>query len=338
MNGRELAGTLGVTLFSMTPNWRRGESLDSLLTQVAEHDCGPAIELIGYQAWRGFPRISDDDTRHFRALVDRLGLVPAALGVYTDLFRRPRAPMTQNEAFEDIQPQLEAAARLGFPAVRATLGMEPYLLRRVAAEADRLAVTLTFEVQGNVGPQDPAVLDVVSAQQEMDTPFVGLTLDFSLSTPALPAALQSALARLEIATDVIDEIVARWSEPGTAAQRITRCTDAVRGHTREDDAVRLLTAVLGRCGRQDPIDWSDLLPLARHAHAKFWDTDVSTVSDSNRAWLAALDRADYDGAIVSEWGGHELLLESEADPVPVSAAHLGLLRSLQADLVRTANA
>src|SRR3712207_4411697 len=146
---------LGTTLFSLMPEWRAGHDLPTLLDRVARADCGPALEVIGHQAWRGFPHVSGDDERAFRDAVDRLGLVPTALGVYTDLFRRPGRAMSDQEAFEDVAPQIAAAAQLGFPVVRATLGMAPGLLRRVADQAEQLGVVLTFEVQGATAPDAP---------------------------------------------------------------------------------------------------------------------------------------------------------------------------------------
>ena len=46
------------------------------------------------------------------------------------------------------------------------------------------------------------------------------------------------------------------------------------------------------------------------------------------AWLAALAEAGYRGAVVSEWGGHELLDPPDADPFAVTRAHLALLSEL----------
>ena len=123
--------TLGTTMFSLTPLWHAGADVVTLLERLAEAGCGPAIEVIGHQAWRGFPALSTADERAFRDAIDRLGLRPVALGVYTDLHRRPGQPMTTDEALAYLRPQLEVAARLGFGVVRAPLGMDPALLRRV---------------------------------------------------------------------------------------------------------------------------------------------------------------------------------------------------------------
>src|SRR3954468_8887671 len=189
---------LGTTLFSLTPDWRAGADVLDLLDRLAAAGCGPALEVIGHQAWRGFPRLTADDERAFRDAVDRLELRPTALGVYTDLFRRPGRPMSEAEALEDIRPQLAAAARLGFPMVRATLGMAPSLLRRVADEAARHGVVLTFEVQGATPPDAPAVVELLELQAKTGSPYLGLTLDFSLTTPALPVAFDTALHRLGV--------------------------------------------------------------------------------------------------------------------------------------------
>ena len=224
--------TLGTTLFSLTPEWRRGADLVSLLERVAADGCGPAIEVVGHQAWRGFPQVSAEDERAFLAAVERLELVPAALGVYTDLYRRPGPAMSTDEAFDDIQPQLEVAARLGFRAVRATLGMEPDLLRRVAAEAERLGVVLTFEVQGVIAPDTPAVVEVLSLRDETGNPYLGFTMDFSLTTPALPVAFGTALRRLGLSDDEIRIVHQIWARGRTVGRRIGTALAVVAGHSR----------------------------------------------------------------------------------------------------------
>jgi hypothetical protein len=321
---------LGTTLFSLTPEWRAGTDVVTLLEQVAAAGCGPAIEVVGHQAWRGFPAVPAEDERAFRDAVDRLGLMPVALGVYTDLFRRPGRPLTTDEALDDLRPQLAAAARLGFPVVRATLGMHPDLLRRATAEAERLGVVLTFEAQGGTRPDDAAVLDLVELQRATQTPYLGLTLDTSLGSPGLPAALETALVRLGLSAGGVREVHEAWAADGPMGPRIGRALAAVAGLPRETELATCAAGVLGRCGRSTPADWAHLLPLVRHAHAKFWDADVETVRGAHGAWLAALDDAGYTGAVVSEWGGHELLDRADADALTVTRAHHALLTQLAA--------
>jgi hypothetical protein len=317
-------------MFSLTPDWRSGADLTTLLGRLAAGGCGPAIEVVGHQAWRGFPFPSVDDERAFRDAVDRLGLVPTALGVYTDLFRRPGRAMDADEALEDIRPQLEAAARLGFPLVRATLGMSPALLRRVADEAARLGIVLTFEVQGTTTPDSPAVAELVELQATTGSPYLGLTLDFSLTTPSLPEAFGTALARHGLPATQVAAIGEAWAQDAPLGPRLGAALGAVAGHPAEPFLTHLVAGVFVRTGRQRPEAWAPLLGQVRHAHAKFWDPDAEAVRAPHGAWLAALTAAGYQGAVLSEWGGHELLDRADADALPVTRDHLDLLRELVA--------
>ncbi|MGK5683865.1 sugar phosphate isomerase/epimerase family protein [Actinoplanes sp. URMC 104] len=303
---------LGTTTFSLTPLWRFGSSPVEVFEQIARAGCGPAIEVIGHQTWRGFPGLDPADERDWHEAVDRLGLRPAALGVYTDLYRHPGRALTEDEAYDELLPQLETAARLGFPVVRATLGMTPGLLRRAVAAAEKHDVVLTLEIQGTTAPDAPAVLDVLRTESA----HLGFTLDFSLSTPELPASLGTALLRLGLPGDAVDAVY-------RARFRMGEALGIVAG---DPMATMLVAGVLGRCGRTRPGDWAHVLPAVRHAHAKFWDPDLSSIEEPHRAWMSALAAAGYDGAVVSEWGGHELLDRADADPVELTRAHLGLLR------------
>jgi hypothetical protein len=327
---------LGTTLFSFTPDVRWGADIVSLLERIAGSGCGPAVEVIGQQVWRGFPQLSPLDEREFRSTVERLGLVPVALGVYTDLFRRPGRPMSTDEAFAEIRSQLAAAARLGFRTVRATLGMEPGLLRRVAHEAERLGIVLTFEVQGATSPDAPAVAEVVSLIERTGSPFLGLTVDFSLTTPKLPVAFRTALGRLGLPKERISAVHRIWAEPETVGRRIGAALGWISGHPAEAELATLIAGVFIRTGRWQPADWAPVLPHVRHAHAKFWDVDVESVRGPHGAWIRALEAAGYSGAVLSEWGGHELLDRSDADALGVTRAHHDLLADLAQQTVVTA--
>jgi hypothetical protein len=320
--------TLGTTLFSLTPDWRAGEDAVSILERVAGAGCGPALEVIGHQAWRGFPEVSTDDERAFRDAVDRLELTPVALGVYPHPFRRPGPPSGIDEQVDDLRAQLQAAKRLGFPIARTHLGLDQALLRRLADEADRLEVVVTFEVQGNATPDAPAVLDIRTVQAETGTPFLGLTMDFSVTSRSLPRVLDTGFRRLGLAEDRIAAIHRIWGEDLPIGQRIGTALGEIAGHPNQQPLTVLVAGVLGRCGRTEPAEWVDVLPVVRHAHAKLWDPDVESVREPHGAWLRQLDAAGYAGAVVSEWGGHEMLERADADALTVTRDHLALLREV----------
>jgi len=318
----------GTTLFSFTPDWRAGEDAVSILERAAAAGCGPALEVIGHQAWRGFPDVSAEDERAFRDAVDRLELQPVALGVYPHPFRRPGPAAAIDEQVQDLRSQLQAAQRLGFPLVRTHLGLEPALLRRLADEADRLEVGVTFEVQGNATPDAPAVVDVLTVQAETGTPFLGLTMDFSVTSRSLPGVLDTAFRRLELDEDRIAAVHRIWAEDLPIGQRIGTALAEIAGHPNQQPLTVLVAGVLGRCGRTEPAEWAEVLPVVRHAHAKIWDPDVEAIREPHGGWLRALDQFGYAGAVVSEWGGHEMLERGDADALTVARDHLDLLRAV----------
>jgi hypothetical protein len=236
--------------------------------------------------------------------------------------------VSADEAFEDIRPQLQAAARLGFPLVRATLGMESGLLRRVLDESERLGVVLTFEVQGATAPDSPAVVELLELREATGSPHLGLTIDFSLTTPALPVTFGTALRRLGLRATAVAGVRRIWSQDEPLGRRIGAALAWVDGHPEQAALTTLVAGVFGRTGRWQPADWAPALPAVRHAHAKFWDPDVESVREPHGAWIAALQAAGYGGAVLSEWGGHELVDRADADAFAVTRAHHDLLSQL----------
>lgn len=333
MNGSRMVP--GTSLFSLTPQWRSGADLPGLLARLADADCGPALEVIGPQTWRGYPHLTPEDERAFGASVERFGFTPTALGIYVDRFRRADRELTLDEAVASVRPQLALAARLGFPIVRLPLGLPADLLRRIAAEAHRAGLVLTVEVQGTNRPQDAGVLDVLSLREEFGD-HVGLTLDVSLTTPALPVAFGIALRRLDLAEDAVTAIHRHWADDPVGAEgaggalgaRLGPALALVQGHPAQAQLTTLIAGVFLRTGRQRVEDWVPLLPAVRHAHGKYWDVDLAGLREPYGAWFTALDAAGYTGAVVSEWGGHELLDRADVDALELTAAHVALLREL----------
>ena len=103
---------LGTTLYSLTNEYHsRRYSFEELIAQVAEHGIGPGLEVVGFQSFREFPRISDKTAERFREIVRRSGLVPTCLGINADVYRDRRREMTTDESVAYHLVQLEAAAK-----------------------------------------------------------------------------------------------------------------------------------------------------------------------------------------------------------------------------------
>jgi hypothetical protein len=293
---------LGVTTFSFTNEWlSRRYTLEQLLRRVVALDLGPGLELIGFQVWRRYPDLTDEDVLAFRRIVDELELEPMALGAYIDLARRVDKPMTTPEAVDFLAPQISAAKQLGFPLVRLHLGIPPEVIEQVTPLAERANVTLASEVQGSQTPDHAAVEPVLECHERLSSPNLGLALDFSVAMTSVPADFIEAVCRLGMTRPAIEDLAAHWARGATAEELFGALADVDAPAA----AVNEARAGFTRFGRQEPLDWSPFGDQIVYAHAKFWqlDEDGSDPSVRTSQLLAMLAEAGYDGFVSSEWGG-----------------------------------
>jgi xylose isomerase-like TIM barrel protein len=315
---------LGTTAFSFTNEWlARRYSLEQLLRRVAELELGPAIEVIGFQAWRDYPRLGAEDVAAFRRLVDELGLEQSALGAYVDSARRADRGMTVDEAVEFLAPQIASAELLGFPLLRLHAGIPVAVLERLAPAAERAGVTLATEFQGGQTPDHPAVAAVLDCRERLDSPSVALALDFSVAMTDVPASFAAAVSRLGMRRADLDRIVERWAD-GASTPELHAALNEVDA---PDAALDEARAGFVRFGRQDPQDWLPLVPQVAYAHAKFWELDDSGNDSTVRtAELVDVLRAGrYTGVLAAEWGGSAWADVQEVDAFELVRRHRALI-------------
>ena len=110
---------LGTTLFSLTNEFHSLQySFEELIAKVGALGLGPGLEVIGFQSIRGFPEISDEFADRFKGLLAEHNLVPTCLAVNADVAIRRGQTMTTEESVRYHEPQIRAAAKLGFPVAR----------------------------------------------------------------------------------------------------------------------------------------------------------------------------------------------------------------------------
>jgi hypothetical protein len=304
---------LATTAFSFTNEWlARRFTLEQLLRRVAELELGPGIELIGFQAWRGYPHLPAGDVLAFRRLVDALGLEPAALGAYADLARRVDRLMSTDEAVDFLAPQIAAAEALGFPLLRLHAGIPLAVLERLTPPAERAGVTLATEVQGGQTPDDLP-----------ESPNLGLVLDFSIAMTAVPASFVDAVCRLGMAREAIDGLVALWAQDASRQELFA----AIAGIDAPAAALDEARAGFVRFGRQDPQAWLPLVPQIAYAHAKFWELDDAGDDPTTRTaeLIDVLRDGGYDGFLSSEWGGSAWRDADEVDAFELVSRHHDLI-------------
>jgi hypothetical protein len=317
---------LGTTAFSFTNEWLTGTvTLDRLLGRVAELGLGPGLELIGFQAWRSFPSLTRDEILGFRRQVDELGLEPAALGAYADVARRADRPMTSDEAVAFLRPQLDVAEKLGFPLLRLHAGISDEALEALAPLAEKTGITLATELQGGQSPDGEPAAGLLRLRERLDTPAIAIALDFSVAMTAVPAPFVDAVLAAGMAREDIDSVVELW-ESGASTPELFGALAALDAPSRA-----MLEAQSGfvRFGRQEPEEWTGVVPAIAYAHAKFWLPDEAGEEPTVRTaeLLDVLSRGGFEGVVATEWGGNAWLDAPNTDAFSLVQRHGAFCRA-----------
>lgn len=311
---------LATSAFSFTDEWLGGRhTLEELLRRIAASGLGPGVELIGHQCWRSFPVLEDAEVRAFRRLLDELELVPAALGVYVDRYRRSDRALTDGEAVDELSRQITLAGELGFPVARLHAGVPSDVLEGVAILAEEVGVVLATEIQGTHTPGDRAVELVLECRDRLGSESIALALDFSVSMTRLPRSFQDAVVRAGASADAMAAIAEAWRGGVPVPDLVAALADA--GAT--DEALDEARSGLVRFGRAEPDSWLPLVPAIGYGHAKFWEPTEAgdDASVQTARLLSVLDEGGYAGFVTSEWGGNAWTEAHDVDAFALVRQH-----------------
>jgi hypothetical protein len=323
---------LGVTLYSFTLDFHAGRySFEDLVVEAAERGLGPGLEVIGFQSFRGFPRVPADIERRFLSLVDEHGWELACLDGNVDVAVRADRLLDEDELVEYLRAQLETAGRLGFPVLRLQNAATPAVMERLLRHAERLDVKLGMEIHAPETVRSPWVLALRELYERLDSPYLGFIPDFGASTRGISPTVYDTFRAKGVSDDLLDAIAARWDELGTrdfdAHEEIGNFIAMAHRHGAADHAVNLAVFAVGIHGHQDPRAWAEILPDVVHVHGKFFD-----IGDDGREPVVPVDElvdvlveGGYTGYIASEYEGWHWNIE--ADAFEMVAGEQALLRS-----------
>jgi sugar phosphate isomerase/epimerase len=322
---------LGVTLFSLTNEfWTREYSFEQLLEQIAIRGLGPGVEVIGFQSIRGFPVVTDAFADRFRELMAKHRLLPSCLGINADLFIRRSRPMTTEESVAYHIPQIEAAAKLGFPVARYQFAAGAETIRRLVPLAERLGVILALEVHAPYKVNSPEVMAYREMYEKTGSPYLGFIPDFGSCARTVPASYIDSLTRGGVSKDVIDAALDIWAsdaDPGTKRKRFTETATSMGANP---VAFSSLAVIFNILVPQQPKAWLEIMPRVVHIHGKFYDFDAEGNDNCIPLdQLLPLFRDNgFNGFLSSEYEGH---IYSSASGLEMVARHQALCRKILAN-------
>lgn len=314
-----------VTMFSFTTEIVRGDlSPQDLLLGAREAGLAELFEIDGFQHFATFPDVSEDEADQFRSDIDRLGIRLTELGIYDDFYIDPRRRADVADRVSYLEPQIESAGRLGFPAVKIMWGVDLDVLDGLRPCLDRVGIPLYQEAQGALRADAPDVERRVEFARRHPGLF-GFVFDLSACMYGAPVTYLEELRRLGVPGDVVRLIAEEWpsDRDGAIRNRVLALTDEIG----LSPAARLrLMMPFGRFGNSRVSEFRDFFRLASVIHLKFWDLcdEDGMVSAPIGELCRELGRIGFTGPITSEWGGHEWLEGPGFDAITMTRGHRSL--------------
>ncbi|WP_433306074.1 sugar phosphate isomerase/epimerase family protein [Actinoplanes sp. CA-030573] len=329
----------GVTLYSFTRAFhQRRYTFADLVREVARRGLGPGLEIVGFQSIKGFPAISGDFEREFRALIDETGLMPTCLSANADAGLRRDRMLTDDELVDYMRPQIAAAKQLGFPVVRVQISLTPDDMERLLPVAEEHGVRLGLEIHSHQHPKHPAIQALLERYEKLGSPLLGFVPDWGASLRAVPQTLLRRYRDAGVREELLDALTQTWQEhhvqgpPMTEQQHgrwFGQVVQLAHRHGAGDKAIEMAVNFTGLFGHAPVADWAGVLPWTVHTHAKFYEIDEHGDEPSVpvRELVALWREHGYEGTYSSEWEGFHF--NDRDDPFEVVAAEQALIRDAE---------
>lgn len=320
----------GTTLYALTNEFlSRRYTFEELLEETSKRHTGPGVEIVGFQSIRGFPVVTDEFADRFKMLVDKYHLAPTSLGINADQEIRRGTIMSVDEMVAYHEPQLRAAAKLGFPVARYQYGAGPEVIRRLAPLAEKLNVKLGLEIHAPQHANHPDVLKFREMYDKVGSPYLGWIPDFSSTAKTVPPSLLAHFRDKGVPDDLIALALEVWHGAGDAQTRMGQYKERARAAGANEIHLNELSLIFPMFGHEDPRGWLELMPAVVHIHGKFFGFDAAGNEEAiDYAALLPLFRDNgYKGYMSSEWEGH---MYSDADAFEMIERHQAMCRRILA--------
>jgi sugar phosphate isomerase/epimerase len=266
---------------------------------VAAASLGGGVEIVGPAHHRGFPEVTAEFERVFKSSVERNGLTPTSYGSYADPFMLPDRDLTPGEMVEYTIPQLEGAARLGFPVVRLQYFVYP-VVEQLLPYAERYNLKLGYELHVPLTIEAPLTQELIRQVEQISSPHLGLIPDMGIFARSVP---DFAIARAE-ARGVDGSIVSRALELWRAETPMLDALAELERMGLQRSQVSAVESFWGSFGHSEPAALRTIMPYIIHMHGKFFSMQDGTEPNLRyEEVVRELLDGGYSGWMSSEFEG-----------------------------------
>jgi sugar phosphate isomerase/epimerase len=214
--------------------------------------------------------------------------------------------MTADESYAYHVPQIEAAAKLGFPVARCQFLAGAEVIRRLAPLAERLNVKLGMELHAPETVTSPTVMVYREMMAKENSPYLGFIPDFSSSARAVPKCFLDFFRQNGIAEKYIEIGLEAWRAEGSLPERLKLYQEMEKAAGASESVIRGMYMMFTMLGKMDPKAWAEIVPQAVHIHGKCYDFDEQGNEQAlpYEEILPVFVESGYNGFMSTEWEGH----------------------------------
>ncbi len=297
---------LGVTLFSFTNEWQqRLYDLDGMIAKVVELGLGPGLEVVGFQTFRTYPSVSDEEAYHFHRLVEKYGLLLSCLGANMDNGRHPKHLMSEEEIYSYTERQLISAKKLGFPLMRVPPAVGSLSLEKILPLAEKYKIILAVELHSPLSIYNPEVIALREIFDRLQSPYLGFIPDFSTTMTSVPEGYWTNLRQAGAPEGLIDAAKAIWKTDDPIPAKFGALAEACTHFEANPIVSGQINNVMTMFGHAPVDSWREIMPYTKHVHGKYYYVNEQGVEPSipYAALLKMLKEERYAGTISAEWEG-----------------------------------
>jgi len=311
---------LGVTLYSFNQDFYTYQaSFEECLARVGSLGPGQGVEVVAPQMMRGYPSIAEESQQIFLRAADRYGMVPTCLAGYSDPTIITGRDMNDEEQFEYLAVQVQAAKRMGFAVLR--IGACETVFTRLVSYAERMGVKLGIEIHS---PRTIELIgDIVERVEQVDSEYLGFVPDWGCFCHSVADVFVNRQLRLGVPRPIADRIVELWDER-VAQPEMEAEVEAMGG---DEIAQNMVMESQVYFAHGEPAELRRIMPRIVHTHGKFFHADEGgTQAIRLGEVVAELRDGGYSGWISCEYEGHRWVEPDKLDALGQIKAIQNLIR------------
>jgi sugar phosphate isomerase/epimerase len=199
------------------------------------------------------------------------------------------------------------------------------VLTDLVGYAEKHDVKMVIEIHAPMAIEN--IEPMIARVQAIDSPYLGFAPDSGMFCHSVADVAVDRVRKLGVPAELVELVLRRWREHAPEADVVAE----VRALGGDYHAQLFASESALHWGHSDPSAMLRIMPLIRHVHGKFFNSDADGHDSAVRfgEMLDALHAGGYDGSISFEYDGH-LWNPDDVAIEQIRRIHASTLRHLEA--------